>query len=263
MKESSLRYLCNPSNHEELGLVEKEGRQWLVGASTGQQFPITDGIPSFLGGGEVTGENKRYQALYDRIARGYDLSENLVAALLWGGRDKVRRGLVKDVELQAGQDFLEVSIGTGANIPYLPAGANYFGLDISMGMLQQCRRSMKRARREVELFHASAESLPFKDAAFDVVYHFGGINFFNDIQAAVCEMIRVAKPGAKVLFGDETQDLASENVKLLLPYAKEFYKGKTTISAPVHLVPPGMQEVRSEQLSKGRFYMVSFRTPKG
>ncbi|WP_205842062.1 methyltransferase domain-containing protein [Natranaerobius trueperi] len=29
----------------------------------------------------------------------------------------------------------------------------------------------------------NAEELPYKDASFDVVYHFGGINFFNSKKA--------------------------------------------------------------------------------
>ena len=63
----------------------------------------------------------------------------------------------------------------------------------------------------------NAECLPFKDKSFDVVFHFGGINFFNDRAAAIREMIRVAKPGTKFVIGDENEDLAQryENIPVM------------------------------------------------
>jgi len=48
--------------------------------------------------------------------------------------------------------------------------------------------------------------LPFADNTFDIVFHNGGINFFNDKALAMNEMLRVAKPGSKLLIADETAD---------------------------------------------------------
>jgi ubiquinone/menaquinone biosynthesis C-methylase UbiE len=60
-----------------------------------------------------------------------------------------------------------VSNGTAINLHYLPRDANYFGLDISMGMLKQCQWNLKKWSLQAELFQGIAESLPFKDSAFD------------------------------------------------------------------------------------------------
>ncbi len=57
----------------------------------------------------------------------------------------------------------------------------------------------------VTLFKGTAERLPFQNEVFDVVFHFGGINFFNDKAAVIREMIRVAKPGIKFVIGDENE----------------------------------------------------------
>jgi len=48
--------------------------------------------------------------------------------------------------------------------------------------------------------------LPFADNTFDIVFHNGGINFFNDKALAISEMLRVAKVGNKLLIADETAD---------------------------------------------------------
>lgn len=45
--------------------------------------------------------------------------------------------------------------------------------------------------------------LPFADRAFDAVLHFGGVNLFGDRARALAEMVRVAKPGATLVVGDE------------------------------------------------------------
>lgn len=56
----------------------------------------------------------------------------------------------------------------------------------------------------VELFLGNAEALPYRDNSFESVFHVGGINFFNDKRKAIEEMIRIAKPGARILIADET-----------------------------------------------------------
>ncbi|MGC3979367.1 MAG: methyltransferase domain-containing protein [Paludibacteraceae bacterium] len=61
------------------------------------------------------------------------------------------------------------------------------------------------------LVHCEAESLPFEDASFDVVFHCGELNYYNDKQKAITEMIRVTKPGTKILIVDETDKLVKEN----------------------------------------------------
>jgi ubiquinone/menaquinone biosynthesis C-methylase UbiE len=39
---------------------------------------------------------------------------------------------------------LEVSVGTGANIPHLRSDSEVFGLDISWGMLKRCQKHLAR-----------------------------------------------------------------------------------------------------------------------
>jgi ubiquinone/menaquinone biosynthesis C-methylase UbiE len=69
------------------------------------------------------------------------------------------------------------------------------------------KKLLKRWKINGTLVHCEGENLPFADNSFDVVFHCGGINFFNDKQKAILEMIRVAKPGTKLQIVDETERL--------------------------------------------------------
>ncbi len=169
---------------------------------------------------------------------------------------------MNDVQIPAGARVLEVSIGTGTNLKYLSSDAEYHGLDISWGMLEQCQRNLRKWRLEAELFHGNGEALPFNNQVFDVVFHFGGINFFCDKKKAILEMIRVAKAGAAIHIGDETEDLAKQYANLPLPFSREFYAERhMSIVNPVGLVPPQMLDIKSSEIWNGKFYMLSFRNP--
>jgi hypothetical protein len=64
-----LNLLCDPETHEALEL-QADG---LVNIPWGMRYALRDRIPDFLGG--VSGQNKKYQEFYDRIARFYDLAD--------------------------------------------------------------------------------------------------------------------------------------------------------------------------------------------
>lgn len=265
MKSDFLALICDPTTHAALEFrvqSDDHGRstESLVNPKTGQCYPVRDGIPMFLAPGEVSGLNLQYQASYDRFAPFYDFSSWVYSC--WKGKSteaRLREYLDK-LEINAGDRVLEVSVGTGRNLRYLSRGAHFFGLDISWGMLKQCRRNMARWQRDVSLCLGTAEKLPFKTEVFDVVFHFGGINFFNDKAAAIREMIRVARPGTKFVIGDENETLAKRYEKL--PVTDRFYGHRQqAITAPVELLPPGMQEVAVTDIGGGDMYCLTFRKP--
>jgi ubiquinone/menaquinone biosynthesis C-methylase UbiE len=127
-------------------------------------------------------------------------------------------------------------------------------------MLNNCQANLRRWQMEADLYRCNAETLPFTDNSFDVVFHVGGINFFNDRAKAIREMIRVAKPGSLLLIADETEKHVKEVFEKGLG---GYYKNrKVPVSAPVDLVPPEMQEVHLESLRSGMFYALTFRKPR-
>jgi SAM-dependent methyltransferase len=131
-------------------------------------------------------------------------------------------------------------------------------------MLVNCQAKLHRLGLHGDLLLGNAECLPFADESFDVVFHVGGINFFTDRGEAIREMIRVAKPGSRILIADETE----EHVKDMYergPVTSGYYKNrKEPVAAPNDLVPPEMLETHLEFLKpmgKNRFYALTFRRP--
>jgi len=253
--------LAAPGSGEPLQLVTEARDAFLLAPASGRRFPIRDGIPDFLDQADLSGPNGRYQRLYDRMAAFYDASTWLYALVKRTGEAARRREYLRRLDIRDDDRVLEVSVGTGANLPLLPRGPSYFGLDISPGMLRRCRRRARRKGLRVELFLGAAERLPFRTGIFDSVLHVGGINFFSDRRRAVAEMVRVAKPGSRIVIVDETEDFAARHEAT--PFAKAFYGNRPEgIGNPTEWLPPAMAEVVTDRVAGGDLYCMSFRTPR-
>ena len=231
MNSPLLQLLCDPITHEPL---ERKGN-YLISHNSRQTYPIKDGIPLLLPEGELYGDNLRFQKLYDRIAPIYNLSNKIYFFLKFGGEKRYREQFLKELEIVQGNRVLEISVGTGDNFPFLPKSVDLYGLDISFGMLKACRRNLKKWKRNAGIVQAAAEAVPFQDESFDVVYHVGGINFFNDKTRAIQEMIRVAKPGSKIVIVDETEKLAASTYKKTPLVRQHFQNPAADLGAPVIL----------------------------
>lgn len=259
MKNELLPLLRDPQTHDPLETPPGAGSDMLLNPKTGKRFPVRGGIPYFLEDSEVSGSNEKFQGMYDRLAPFYDIPYRIAYRFFrrkfLAIVDEVWRGAVEEKE---GGRVLEVSIGTGFNRRYFARDVSYVGLDLSPGMLRQCRKNLAEWGLEAELVRGNAEKLPFADDSFDVVFHFGGINFFNDKARAINEMIRVAKPGTKIVISDETEKFMKFYLPVLWKWTR---KRREPIVPPVDLVPPEMLQIRCEDGWKGRFYRVSFRKP--
>ena len=204
-------------------------------------------------------QNRKYQTMYDRLAPGYDIAERVYR---WVSRKPdYRPEYLRELEIVPGARVFEVSVGTGANLPYLRPDIEFFGLDLSWGMLRRCRHNMKRWQRNAQLFQGEAERLPFRDAVFDCVFHVGGINFFSDKARAITEMIRVAKPGTKILIVDETEKVVSRQYQKNLLTRGYFVGRDQAVSCPIDLVPDEMVEIKAREFVDGKLYCLTFRKP--
>jgi ubiquinone/menaquinone biosynthesis C-methylase UbiE len=111
------------------------------------------------------------------------------------------------------------------------------------------------------LVQANAERLPFADQTFDVVFHVGGINFFDQPTVAVQEMTRVAKAGALILIADETKDVVKNNYQKS-PFTRAYFKDAATNFSPRDWVPPGIRNPVYEEVWKGKGYILTFNAPQ-
>ena len=92
--------------------------------------------------------------------------------------------------------ILDVGCGTGANLQMLSRFGVAEGVDVSVAALDFCR-----ARGLAEVKQGAAESLPYEDAAFDLVTGLDVVEHLDDDIAGLKEMRRVLRPGGRaVLF---------------------------------------------------------------
>ena len=125
MKPETISLLCAPGTHEPLRLVSVLGpngseQEELVGVNYGERFRIHDGIPILLDESKVSGYNQQYQGFYNRISEGYDAAIKLFAYFAGGGEEHFRGEFLRELEIQDDDQVVEVSIGTGANLHFLP-----------------------------------------------------------------------------------------------------------------------------------------------
>lgn len=227
-------------------------------------YSIVDGVPYFIEPGNLTGFNRRFSHMYDLFSWAYRAFSKIAFAYIGMDEETGRREITDRLEPRGGR-VLEVSVGPGVNLPYIlqrPDVGEVFGLDISLGQLVQCQRYLARKSWAVDLLLANGEQLPFRDGTFEGVFHVGGINFFNDKKSAIHEMIRVAKPGARILIADETEK-GAQGYEKFIPGFKDAFGGKRAeITPPLELVPPEMLQTRVFDVWKGWLYCIEFVKPE-
>ena len=262
-RRTALDVLACPDCHGALivaALAEGDGYHC---PTCGRNYPVVGGIAQFIQPEELTGQNKDFARMYDWFSWGYRAFSKIAFAFIGMTEEQGRREVTDRLEPKGGR-VLEVSIGPGVNLPYLVGRSDVgelYGLDISLGQLRSCRKYAAQRGWDVQLDQGNAEQLPYQDNTFDGVFHVGGINFFNDKKKAIEEMIRVAKPGTRILIADETEKAAQGYEKLIPGFKGSFEGQRDAIQPPVALVPDTMLETRIFDIWKGWFYCIEFRKP--
>ncbi len=252
----TIKLLRDPFTFEDL-MVEDD---YIINKYNQKTYKIEKGIIKFIEDSEIQGNNKKYLELYDKIAPFYNLANKIYFYFKFGGERNYRKEFLSELEIEDNDKVIEISVGTADNFRFLPENIKLYGLDISFGMLKQANKHINRWGIDAQFFQGTAESLPFKDESFDVVYHVGGINYFNNKGKAIDEMIRIAKSGSKIVIVDETEKLLEGTYKKN-PVTKGYYRDTQDISAPIELIPKEMIDINHKEVCKGLMYCLSFRKP--
>ncbi|MFH1983057.1 MAG: class I SAM-dependent methyltransferase [Pseudomonadota bacterium] len=96
-----------------------------------------------------------------------------------------------------GKKVLEVGVGAGTDfLQWIRSGANGFGIDLTHNGIVHTRERLNVYGFDANrLMVADAETLPFQDGSFDLVYSWGVIHHSPDTVRALTEIIRVTRPG--------------------------------------------------------------------
>src|SRR5689334_4081945 len=136
------------------------------------------------------------RAMFDRIAGVYDVMNSVMTA---GLHHRWRSRAADLAELRPGDRALDIATGTGDLAIELAGrvmpGGEVIGSDFSEGMLGRARTKAPQLRFE----WGDALELPYPDDAFAAATVGFGARNFSDLEQGLREMVRVVRPGGKVV----------------------------------------------------------------
>ncbi len=164
---------------------------------------------------------RRVGAVFSSVAGRYDLMNDLMSF----GVHRLWKSFVIDLAgVRSGERVLDVAGGTGDLTAAFARKVGTTGLavlsDVNGAMLGQGRaRLLDRGVVNVPLAQADAQCLPFADASFDCVTIGFGLRNVTDKDAALRSMLRVLKPGGRLLILEFSKPLNETFAKLYDEYS--------------------------------------------
>lgn len=138
----------------------------------------------------------RVSGMFDEVAPHYDRT-NTVLSL---GNDQLWRvATTRAVAPRRGQRILDLAAGTGASsVSFARSGADVVAADFSPGMIAEGKRR-HGSIPNLSFMEADATALPFADDEFDTVTMSFGLRNVIEPKKALAELLRVTKPGGRLV----------------------------------------------------------------
>jgi SAM-dependent methyltransferase len=169
--------------------------------------------------------------------------------------------LVRRLGIRPGERVLDVGCGTGNfALPAARAGASVTGVDFAPNLLRQARERAAGEGLGIRLDEGDAQELPYDDGAFDTVVSMFGAMFAASPERAGAELVRVCRPGGRIVMTNWTPDsIVGQLGRLVGRYARR----------PSPVAPPvqwGVESIVRERLREGvssvlierRLYQLAF-----
>lgn len=139
--------------------------------------------------------------MFNQIAGRYDFLNRFLS----GGIDIYwRKKAIAELQSLKPRIVLDVATGTAdvaiMTMKYLTP-EKIIGIDISIGMLALGREKIAKAmlNKQIELLEGDSETINFPDNSFDAVTVAFGVRNFEHLSLGLKEMLRVLKPGGKLV----------------------------------------------------------------
>lgn len=145
----------------------------------------------------------RVNDLFATIARRYDLLNDLQS---FGLHRLWKRRVVELAAVNKGHRALDICCGTGdISFALAGSGAEVTGLDFSAQMLGVAKHRLENPKKKMQnlnFIRGDAQELPFPDDHFDAVTVGYGLRNLSSWEKGLSEMIRVARPGGRLVILD-------------------------------------------------------------
>jgi len=189
------KILCSLTLLRAMGIILPEFADFFTMSTVTRQPSGIDVLDRPVTAGEKAGYVRQ---MFDDIAPRYDLLNSLLSAGIHHGW---RRFATRCAYLEMGDSVLDVCTGTGEWAEHLRSVVGPHGFvaaaDFSLPMLRYgADRFVKNRVGEVQ---GDAVMLPFQSSRFDAVTVAFGIRNVAEIEKAFAEMMRVVKPGGRVV----------------------------------------------------------------
>jgi demethylmenaquinone methyltransferase/2-methoxy-6-polyprenyl-1,4-benzoquinol methylase len=147
------------------------------------------------------GKKQQVANMFDRIAFRYDFLNRFLSA---GIDVSWRKKAINELKAIKPQIVLDVATGTAdvAILTYKKLHPQKItGIDISEGMLELGRKKISRHNLsdKIELLNGDSETINFPDSSFDAITVAFGVRNFENLEKGLKEMLRVLKPGGKLV----------------------------------------------------------------
>lgn len=147
-------------------------------------------------------QTEKIRLLFDSIADDYDKLNHILSL----GVDKTwRKRALKYIIDEGGQDILDIACGTGdfsiEMARHAAPGSKVTGLDLSEGMLKVMAEKVAGEGLSgiISQEQGNAEKMRFEDNGFDRATIAFGIRNFENRETALKEILRVLKPGGRLV----------------------------------------------------------------
>jgi ubiquinone/menaquinone biosynthesis C-methylase UbiE len=213
MKISNLNFFKCPETKDSLEikventLIEDELIDGILTTTDNQrQYFVKNGIPDFTIWSERAKNNYAID-LFKSKADEYDKYQHLSFETFYQEENAVRNSMIDKLYLKENSKVLEVNAGTGRDSVLISKRLSKDGIlhvqDISGEMLSHCKIKLNDLDTPFEIHQGNASRLPYENQSFDAVYSFGGVgmNTYLNNKDAIAEMVRVTKPGGRIVFG--------------------------------------------------------------
>lgn len=146
-------------------------------------------------------KKQQVAVMFDKIAFRYDFLNRFLSA---GIDVSWRKKAIKQLKELQPEYILDVATGTG-DVAILAERMLHpkkiTGIDISEGMLDIGRKKIHRSGLEskIELLQGDSENISFPDNSFDAITVAFGVRNFQNLETGLQEMLRVLKPGGKLV----------------------------------------------------------------
>lgn len=215
-------------------------------------------------------KGEQVEQMFDSIAHSYDLLNH---TLSWGIDKHWRRAAIDSLRPYAPQRILDVATGTG-DFAVLSAKElkpkELLGIDLSEGMMNVAREKVEREElsNTVHFQKEDCLHLSLKENEYDAVTVAYGIRNFEDLDKGLQEMLRVLRPGGRLVIIELTAPVRFPMKQLFWIYSHVLMpavgkiishdnKAYSYLPATMEAFPQG--EIMQQILQKNGFSEVCFK----